>query len=53
MNTQRPPLNDKRVRLALAMTLDRRAIVDTILRAGEEPAYSLVPPGAGRIHSAS
>jgi oligopeptide transport system substrate-binding protein len=28
------------------MALDRRAITETVARAGEEPAFSLVPPGA-------
>ncbi|HWD21032.1 MAG TPA: peptide ABC transporter substrate-binding protein [Verrucomicrobiae bacterium] len=46
MNTTRAPLNDKRVRAALAMALDRRGITETVSRAGEEPAFSLVPPGA-------
>jgi len=45
-NTTHPPLNDRRVRLALALALDRRAIAETVARGGEAPAYSLVPPGA-------
>ncbi len=43
-NVTKPPLNDKRVREALAMAIDRRAITETIMRAGEEPAYFLTPP---------
>ena len=43
-NVTKPPLNDKRVRRALAMAIDRRAIVETIMRAGEEPALCLTPP---------
>ena len=43
-NVTRPPLNDKRVRKALAMAIDRQAITETILRAGQEPAYFLTPP---------
>lgn len=42
-----PPLNDKRVRQALAMAIDRPAITETIMRAGEEPAYFLTPPNTG------
>ena len=44
INVTRPPLNDKRVREALAMAIDRHAIAETITRAGEEPAYCLTPP---------
>ncbi len=43
-NVTRPPMNDKRVRKALAMAIDRSAITETIMRAGEEPAYFLTPP---------
>ena len=43
-NVTQPPLNDKRVRKALAMAIDRRAITETIMRAGEEPACFLTPP---------
>ncbi|TWT32384.1 Periplasmic oligopeptide-binding protein precursor [Posidoniimonas corsicana] len=43
-NTTREPLNDVRVRKALALALDRDQILDTV-GAGEPPAYSLVPPG--------
>jgi oligopeptide transport system substrate-binding protein len=45
LNVTRPPLNDKRVRQALAMSLDRRAITETITRAGEIPAFCFTPPG--------
>ena len=43
-NVTKPPLNDKRVRQALAMSIDRRAITETVSRAGEMPAYTLTPP---------
>jgi oligopeptide transport system substrate-binding protein len=43
-NVTRPPLNDKRVRKALAMAIDRNAITETIMRGGEEPAYFFTPP---------
>lgn len=45
INVTRPPLNDKRVREALAMAIDRKAITDTVTRGGEEPAFFLTPPG--------
>jgi oligopeptide transport system substrate-binding protein len=41
---QRPPLNDPRIRRALALAIDRRSIVDHILRAGQRPALHLAPP---------
>jgi oligopeptide transport system substrate-binding protein len=45
VNVTKPPLNDKRVREALAMAIDREAIVKDITKAGELPAYNLTPPG--------
>lgn len=47
LNVTRPPLDDLRVRKALALALDRRAITDKVLRGGQLPAFSLVPPGLG------
>ncbi len=46
-NVRHPPLNDARVRRALAMTIDRKAIIDHIARAGQKPAFEFAPPGAG------
>jgi oligopeptide transport system substrate-binding protein len=43
LNVTRPPLDDPRVRRALALAIDRRAITATITRAGEPPLYSFVP----------
>lgn len=45
INTRRPPLDDKRVRRALALAIDRQTIVSEVLRLGELPALHLVPPG--------
>lgn len=45
INCTRPPLNDKRVRRALALALNKRQIVETVTRAGELPARHFVPPG--------
>lgn len=42
-NTTRPPFNDVKVRKALAMAIDREAIVKTVTKAGEVPAYSIIP----------
>jgi oligopeptide transport system substrate-binding protein len=46
-NTRKPPFDDQGVRQALAMAIDRDAITDKILRTGELPGYSFVPPGTG------
>jgi oligopeptide transport system substrate-binding protein len=45
VNVTRPPFDDPRVRRALALCIDRRAICDKIMKAGQQPAWSLVPPG--------
>ncbi len=44
LNNTRPPLNDKRVRQALSMAVDRDEITRVATGAGEIPALSLVPP---------
>jgi oligopeptide transport system substrate-binding protein len=46
-NTRNPPFDDERIRQALSMAIDRTAITDKVLRTGEVPAYSFVPPGTG------
>lgn len=43
INTEKPPLDDPRVRRALAMAVDRREIVERVTRSGQVPAYSVVP----------
>jgi len=48
INTAKPPFDDKRVRQALSMAIDREAITDKVLRTGEVPAYSFVPPLTSR-----
>lgn len=39
------PLNDMRVRQAIAMAIDRKQICDNTLRMGELPASTFIPPG--------
>src|SRR5690606_38098488 len=41
---RRPPLDDPRVRRALAQAIDRRVIVDRILLGGQEPAQRFLGP---------
>ncbi len=43
-NTSRPPLNDKRVRRALALAIDRESIVKNVTRGDEQPAYAVSYP---------
>ncbi|MDD5557329.1 MAG: peptide ABC transporter substrate-binding protein [bacterium] len=44
-NVTRHPFTDARVRRAFNLATDKRRIVEKILRAGQEPAATLVPPG--------
>ncbi len=44
-NTRKAPFNDKRVRLALALALDRNTIAEKVMRGGEVAADSLIPIG--------
>lgn len=44
-NTKKAPLNDVRVRRALALVIDRTAICEKVLFGGRSPAYNLTPPG--------
>jgi len=46
LNTTRPPLDDVRVRRALALAIDRAALVDKVLLSGQ-PAFNFVPAGLG------
>jgi oligopeptide transport system substrate-binding protein len=45
INVTKPPLTDKRVRRALALAIDRAAITENILKAGQIPAFNITPPG--------
>ncbi len=44
-NTRRPPFNDRRVRVALNLLTERRAIAERLLAIGNPPAWGVVPPG--------
>ncbi len=46
-NVTRKPFDDPRVRRAFSLVVDKEYLVERITRAGERPATSYVPPGAG------
>ena len=52
LNVARPPLDDVRVRRAIAMAIDRVQIVEQVAKGGQSPAYTLIPPGIARYTSA-
>lgn len=45
INLRSPKMQNKSVRLALNMAVDRKVITEKIMGSGELPAFSLVPPG--------
>ncbi len=47
--TREPWASSPGLRRALALAIDRDMLVSRITRAGERPAYTLVPPGLGGI----
>ena len=44
INTTRKPLDDRRVRQALSLAIDRETIVKDVTGLGEMPAHTVVPP---------
>jgi oligopeptide transport system substrate-binding protein len=46
-NVKRKPFDDPRVRKAFSLVIDKQYLTEHIARAGEVPAHSFVPPGAG------
>ncbi|MEY4941590.1 MAG: hypothetical protein RIQ93_3325 [Verrucomicrobiota bacterium] len=46
-NVTKPPLNDSRVRRALAMSIDRPTIVQRVAKGDQIPAGHLTPPNIG------
>ncbi len=59
VNVTRPPMDDVRVRRALALTIDRQAICQKITKSGQIPSWTWVPPnipgyeGAEMKHAAT
>ena len=44
LNVNRPPLDDVRVRRALAYSIDRYSLTQNVAKGGELPAFNLTPP---------
>lgn len=53
VNVTRPPLNDRRVRQALGQSIDRRAMVESVMQGGEIPAHHFTPPDTAGYTSAA
>ncbi|MGB3211816.1 MAG: peptide ABC transporter substrate-binding protein [Desulforhopalus sp.] len=53
INSSMPPFDDGRIRKALSMAVNRKAIVDKVLKTGELAAYSFVPPGIANYDNPS
>ena len=45
LNVRQAPLNNGKVRRALALAVDRAGIVEKLLRGGQKPASTITPPG--------
>ncbi len=45
LNVTQPPLNDKRVRQALNMAIDKQEIVEYVTKMNQQTARAFVPPG--------
>lgn len=53
LNTKVPPLDRKEVRMALNLAIDRTAIVESITKGGQLPAYHFTPPNTAGYTSRS
>lgn len=47
LNLAKPPLNDVRVRQALALAIDRETLTRAVIKGGKRPAAHFTPPGIG------
>lgn len=53
LNIRRPPFSDARTRRAVSLCLDRSVLTDKVLRDGQIPSYSFVPPGIDNYNNAA
>jgi oligopeptide transport system substrate-binding protein len=44
LNVNKKPLDDRRVRRALALTIDRKLLIDKVTLGGQKPALAFTPP---------
>jgi len=44
-NVKAPPFDNPKVRRALTLAIDRESLTHDVLTGGEQPSYSIVPPG--------
>ena len=49
--TREPFIQSLELRMALVMALDRQLLTDKVTQFGEQPSYTLVPPGIGEYES--
>lgn len=47
LNVSKPPLNDRRVRQALALAVDRERLTRQVIKGGKTPAFNFTPAGTG------
>ncbi len=47
LNVAKPPLDDRRVRQALSLAVDRERLTRQVLKGGRRPAWHFTPPGTG------
>lgn len=53
VNTKAKPLDDRRVRQALSLAIDRKQLVESVTRGGEIPSDHLIPDNVGKYKSPS
>lgn len=46
-NVAKPPFNDRRVRQALSLAVDRERLTRQVIKGGKQPAWNFTPPGTG------
>lgn len=46
-NHLKPPFNDLRIRQALSLSVDRKLLVEKVLKGGQKPSFCFTPPNTG------
>jgi oligopeptide transport system substrate-binding protein len=47
LNVAKAPLDDRRVRQALSLAVDRERLTRHVIKGGKQPAFNFTPPGTG------